>query len=587
MMSNRKSKLPVLLATAVMVAGVALSLMMSNLRLSALRSKARAAFQNKAETLRNAVRREMQLEVEVLESIRSLHAISEQIRPEQFEEFLKKGMAYQRRTLQGFGFVQRMNHRERLLREASGNSGGALNLEIVELGEEGRTISAPQRPVYYPLTYQTPEQALGVPRGFDFGSRSGDRDAVEKLQSVGSTVVGGPLIDVFKEDKDKADADGWYVFAPILYERIPGTPLKAREPGYLVGFAVGTIRPDVLLERALARLPELNLKASLTRAAAPPGMSHSARQTEKGSPYEFDDVIRMAGSDWFLVCRPGSGFARETDSVQPLLILILGLTVTGFISGEFLLMARRTGKIERKVSERTAQLREAKQKLESEIAERKRLEEEILEVGNREKLRVGQDLHDSLGQKLTAAVLRGRALVKSVSELENGYDSEVKEVVDLTKSALSQVRRLAKGLAPVELGNEGLSGALGRLVRDTREIHGVECELDSESGGLDIDKAVAVHLYHIAQEAVTNALRHGKAGHILMKLEEDGEELRLTVRDDGTGIGPERGHEGLGMRIMRHRADMIGGRLEVRNAAEGGTEVCCVVGLEERNYEMR
>ncbi|MFW6152206.1 MAG: CHASE domain-containing protein, partial [Verrucomicrobiota bacterium] len=390
MTSNRKSQWPVFFGAAVLVAGAALSVTISAMSASNVREKNRRAFVRKAESFRDAVRRELHLEIEVLESIRSLHGLSEQISPEQFEEFLQKGMAYQRRILQGFGFVQRMNHRERLLREASGDSEYALKFKVLDVSSDGEILPAPRRPVYFPLTYQTPEKALGVPVGYDFGGRTACRRAIETFETSESTVTGGKALDVVEGSRGSSKAVGYYVFSPILYAQIPGTPLKTREPGYLVGFAVGIIRPDELVNRAAERLPDAQLEASLARG-------QSGKQY--GMAHEFTDVIRMAGADWFFACRPGPGFEQQADSFQPLLILLLGLTVTAFIGGEFLLVARRTKKVERDVQERTLQLREAKQKLEAENAERRRLEREIIEVGNREKLRVGQDLHDSLGQK--------------------------------------------------------------------------------------------------------------------------------------------------------------------------------------------
>jgi signal transduction histidine kinase len=588
-MIKRAFPLPLAASILVLVLGVSTSLYLGRQRSSALKREVETDFLTRAQAVRDAAVHEMNLFVDVLDSIRSLHSISEQVGPEEFGEFLEKGMIYQRRILGGFGFVQKIGHRERLMRAAASGDDPGARLQVVKPGESGGFEPAPAKPFYYPLTYKTPGGALRLPKGYDFSSRPADRQAIEEFTDVSEARVGGPAHDSLDSRTTRAGpGGGYYVFSPIHYSRLPGTSVPVSDPGYLVGFAVAVLRPGEIISGVRQRSPGPMLQPSLHKVPVP-GAGEIADERSAGADrdFYFRDSIELAGETWLFECVPGRKFVGRIESMQPYWIMVSGMLVTLLISGELLMASRRTRKVEAEVAERTAQLRQAKQQLESEMAERRRLEEEILEVGNQEKLRIGQDLHDSLGQKLTAAVLRGRAMVRMISSSGLQGVSQAEEVVDLTKSALAQVRRLAKGLAPVELGNEGLEGALKRLVRDTREIHGVECEIEGNVDNAELERTVALHLYHIAQEAVTNALKHGKADHILIRIEKRGNEFRLVVKDNGTGMAPRRGSDGLGMRIMRHRADMIGGSLEVANAAGGGAEVCCVVGLEERNYESR
>jgi signal transduction histidine kinase len=240
-------------------------------------------------------------------------------------------------------------------------------------------------------------------------------------------------------------------------------------------------------------------------------------------------------------------------------------------------MASRGRKIEQIVQARTTDLLAAKAMLEREMSERMRLESEILEISSREKLRVGQDLHDSLGQKLTGAVFLSRTLATKLADAGGEERDSAEHINELLKDALAQVRRLARGLAPVELGDEGLANALQRLAVDTQETYGIDCAFHAEDDGRVRDNKASVHLFHIAQEAVNNAVRHGKPGQILITLAAGaGDDGQLVVKDDGAGIPgeAERG-QGMGLRIMNYRAAMIGGSLDIQRRQDGGAVVTC------------
>ncbi|MBI5201346.1 MAG: PAS domain S-box protein [Elusimicrobia bacterium] len=211
------------------------------------------------------------------------------------------------------------------------------------------------------------------------------------------------------------------------------------------------------------------------------------------------------------------------------------------------------------------------------ITERKRMEREILEAGAREQRRIAQDLHDSLGQKLTgialiAQVLEGRLTTRALPEAE-----DARKIAGYSTQAVREARELAQGLLPAELGG-GLSEALRSLSSYAREALRVECEVHLQRGVEAPDELAAVHLYRIAQEAVNNAVRHGKAQRVDISLAIADGRVTLTVQDDGTGIPPQRRRKaGLGLGIMQYRARMMGASLEVRRSKAVGTVLSCAV----------
>jgi signal transduction histidine kinase len=227
--------------------------------------------------------------------------------------------------------------------------------------------------------------------------------------------------------------------------------------------------------------------------------------------------------------------------------------------------------LEARVQERTTALTE-------EMAERERLEHELLEVSEREQRRIGHDLHDSLGQHLTGAALAAQVVEEKLATVGRPERTDANKVVELIEEGIVLSRKLAKGLHPIELEAEGLMQALEELAATSSELFKVSCRFECDSPVLIRDSAVSGHLYRIAQEAVSNAVKHGKAGKISIQLDSLDEGIVLRVKDDGVGLPdlPVRS-AGMGLRIMAHRAAMIGATFTARRGDSGGTTVACVI----------
>lgn len=210
------------------------------------------------------------------------------------------------------------------------------------------------------------------------------------------------------------------------------------------------------------------------------------------------------------------------------------------------------------------------------ITERKRLEQEILEISNREQRRIGQDLHDGLGQELAGIQLMAEVLEHDLSKKSKLGAKQAGKIAEHVRRTISHTRMLARGLSPVEVEANGLMSALGELAKSASALLRIDCRFHCPKPVLVKDNAAATHLYRIAQEAINNAVKHGRAAHVRIELFSKGKLRRLAVTDNGTGFKKAKaGHSGMGLRIMKYRADVIGGTLAILPAEGRGTVVTC------------
>ncbi len=208
------------------------------------------------------------------------------------------------------------------------------------------------------------------------------------------------------------------------------------------------------------------------------------------------------------------------------------------------------------------------------ITERKRLEKEILEISEREQRRIGQDLHDGLCQHLAGIELMSQVLEQKLARRSKAAAVRAGDIAKNVREAISHTRLLARGLSPVTLESEGLMSALQELALNTETIFRVACRFDCNPPVLVSDYAAATHLFRLAQEAVSNAIKHGKAKRILIRLKEERGRLALSIIDNGSGFPTQiPKSKGMGLRIMQSRAGMIGGTLAIERNAAGGTRV--------------
>ena len=230
--------------------------------------------------------------------------------------------------------------------------------------------------------------------------------------------------------------------------------------------------------------------------------------------------------------------------------------------------------LDRRVHERTAAL-------EREMAERRRLDQEIARVADRERRRLGRDLHDKVGQHLTGTALAAQVLKEKLAARSAPEVADAEKLVSYVEEGIDLTRSLARGFFSPELDADGLIVALQDLAEKIRERFRINCVFDVDTSIRIRDSAIANQLYRIAQEAVTNSAKHAAAKRIDIRLRRDGAALCLMIIDDGLGFPDKPRSGGLGLRLMRHAAELSGATFDVRRNGQSGTIVTCQV----KNFE--
>lgn len=210
-------------------------------------------------------------------------------------------------------------------------------------------------------------------------------------------------------------------------------------------------------------------------------------------------------------------------------------------------------------------------------------ERALLAISDHEQTRIGIELHDGLGQQLTALELMCSALKGDIEKTAPALAEQITRISQYLREAVGQTRSLARGMAPVKLEISGLSDALADLAQRTAEFGRVSCIFEDRSSVVLKNISAARDLYRIAQESVNNAVKHAQAKEILIRLDNDNSSIRLEISDDGKGFPrSKKAPQGMGLQVMKHRASMIGANLKVDCKPGKGVKVTCVLPLERK-----
>ena len=212
----------------------------------------------------------------------------------------------------------------------------------------------------------------------------------------------------------------------------------------------------------------------------------------------------------------------------------------------------------------------------TDISSRKLMEKQIAEISDREQRRIGQDLHDNLCQHMVSIAFAAELLRDKLERKALAEATQAETIAEMVNEGISQARNLARGLYPVRLEVDGLASALEELAATAQARNNIACHFACDEQVLIHDEVAGNNLYRIAQEAVNNAIKHGRGKNISIGLGAVEDEVTLTVKDDGIGF-PEtlEAGSGMGLHIMNYRAKMIGAFLDIRRGAGGGTIVIC------------
>jgi signal transduction histidine kinase len=228
-------------------------------------------------------------------------------------------------------------------------------------------------------------------------------------------------------------------------------------------------------------------------------------------------------------------------------------------------------------------LRIARLKASERLEANMRLEQQILEIGDEERRRIGHDLHDGLGQHLTGISLLSETMSQQLQMGVSPDSTNVETITRLVSQAVRITRDLAKSLSPVTLETDGLLAAIEELAETASDLFGIECNCEIDEKAPSLNRSQSLHVFRIVQEAVNNSVRHGKARHVLIKLTSDEKSLIVSITDDGSGLSQKTtANPGLGLRIMQYRARMLDASLAIKRANDaGGTVVTCVCPVGE------
>jgi len=215
------------------------------------------------------------------------------------------------------------------------------------------------------------------------------------------------------------------------------------------------------------------------------------------------------------------------------------------------------------------------------ITERKKLQKEVLKISERQRREIGQALHDDLGQVLTGIALKSKSISQSLEKKGCSEAKDVDRLKELANEALSQTRQLIKGLVPGNLQTNDISAALEELSFTISNSYGIPCRFHSDLSEINFDSVIVDQLYHIAQEAAINAVKHSKASRISLKLDKIEGGAVLLIEDDDIGFSMgEKPHDGRGTHIMEYRASMIDSTFSIKKNKGKGTSVICMVPSE-------
>ncbi|HEV2211006.1 MAG TPA: PAS domain S-box protein [Verrucomicrobiae bacterium] len=355
---------------------------------------------------------------------------------------------------------------------------------------------------------------------------------------------------------------------------------------------------------SMASLAQASREVGFTPGAGLPGRAWQERRAvwitdlsdEEGLP-RLDAAVKAGvrsaatfplqnAGDFFGVLEFYALRRMELDPALANMMHAIGSEVGQFIQRRAAEEALRQAhdQLEVRVQRRTAELKAANAKLEAAIAERRRLEAELLEITERERRRIGLDLHDDLGQKLSGIALMVKGLQLKLAKQHSDGAQDAAKVHKLVQEAMSHASDLAHDLATLDVAKKELPAALDELAARARELFHIQCRFSPEGPIPSLEPNVITQLYKIAQEALTNAIKHGKAKRVGINLANGSDRLVLTVQNSGVPFPDLHSHStGMGLRIMNYRASLIGASLEVKAAGDKGTQVTCSLPLENKS----
>lgn len=249
-------------------------------------------------------------------------------------------------------------------------------------------------------------------------------------------------------------------------------------------------------------------------------------------------------------------------------------------------LRRAHEELESRVEERTAELKEAYQKLRDVFEERKRLETELLEIAENERRRIGFDLHDDLGQKLTGMLLIARAVQQQLTRETHKEADDASRVCELIEQCMQHTHNLAHHFSSIDAGGGDLGDVMNGLAAAAEKMFGIPCQCTVRGEIPVLPENTSAQFYKISQEAISNAIKHGKASCVWISISCNGQTLTVTIKNDGIPFSPPANPRArMGLRTMNYRANTIGATFEIKPDQKDGTIVTCVLPVEKNGVK--
>ena len=312
-------------------------------------------------------------------------------------------------------------------------------------------------------------------------------------------------------------------------------------------------------------------------AAVREQIQQAVESAASGEVVRFDVEGQVAGGQYVWVDLTIAPMRDAEGRVS--FIIPSAVDVTERKRGEQLIR-KLNAELEDRVALRTQQLYKANEELRQQFATIRRFEEEIVQVSKREQVRIGQDLHDDLGQQLAGIWCFMRVVEKNLARQHSPEAENAARISEMLEKSLATTRSLAHGLLPVPQEPRGLMSALTTLASRVSEMFNISCKLECPVPVLIEDNTRATHLYRITQESISNAVKHGDARNVTIELAADEHNVTLVVLNDGAPLpAGDPVADGMGLRIMRYRAGIIGGTLGMENIPGGNVALTCTMPL--------
>jgi two-component system CheB/CheR fusion protein len=450
-----------------------------------------------------------------------------------------------------------------------------------------------RRHVSHRTDYAVNAHARPMGKGLELFARhkDGGEFPVEISLSPLETAEGPIVISTVRDITDRRSAEHEILharnFAESTLEAVPASLAVLDSQGVIIGtnqawheFAHLNGATDEAIGKGANYLTVCDVAAAAGDSGAA-AFAKGMREVMSGKTKRFSMEYPCHSPDeqrWFV------GYVTAFQGNGPHSVVIAHVDISERKRAEETIL-RMNERLEDRVARRTAALRIANEDLREEITKRRQLEQEISHISDMERQRIGQDLHDDLGQQIAGISLLSGVLKKNLVDQGSSEVALADELIALLKDALALTRSLARGLQPVALDVGGFGAALEELSQRTSAMFRIQCHSRCPAK-LHLENTVATHLYRIAQEAVTNAVKHGAASKIEITLTNSRDQTILCVHDNGSGLCAKLNAptQGMGLRIMRYRSDLIGGTLEFQHPTEGGTNVVCTLPFSNHQH---